>query len=305
MGLFGGTSRYEKPGPGIGKNDPKKKGFPLFFSILGRKFWEMIPLSLLTLLVSLPLVTVGLGNVGSAMIARNYIREKPTFLKDDFFAAIRRNWKQALPIGLINFLVTALLLFDIYYFYLGWNSLFGKIGLVISGCTFIVVTFMKYYINTLIVTFRLSFKQIYRNAFLLSSAGLKENLLITVSLLFLYALVFVAPAAVLIYFENGFLMVPSLLFAIFLLPGIRALIIQFWVFPVIQKHMIDPYYEEHPEEKEAMHLLNLDEGETSQEETVFSDANGESRARHEESDDRSRFVRPRRRSADDDDDDTI
>ena len=31
-------------------------------------------------------------------------------------------------------------------------------------------------------------------------------------------------------------------------PGFRALLIQFCTFPAIKKYIIDPYYEEHPEE---------------------------------------------------------
>lgn len=40
MGLFGGG--YEKPGKGVDKNEPKKKGFFLFFDILIHKFSKLL-----------------------------------------------------------------------------------------------------------------------------------------------------------------------------------------------------------------------------------------------------------------------
>lgn len=51
MGLFG---NYSKPGPGIDKNAPKKKGLNLFYDIFFRKFWDIIKLNLLYLVTILP-----------------------------------------------------------------------------------------------------------------------------------------------------------------------------------------------------------------------------------------------------------
>ncbi len=273
-GLFSGLANYDKPGPGVDKNEQKKKGIALFFSILKKKFWKLIPLSLLYILVSLPIITIGLGDVGVTYVTRNFAREKSTFVKDDFFGAIKQNWKQALPVGLLNLGIFLLLVFGMYFYFMGWNeSFFFKIGLVISGCAFIVFCFMRFYIHTLIVTFDLKFKQLYKNSLLLSSAGLKENLIITLSLLLLYALIFVLPIITLMYLEDMIMMTVALLVTVLFLPALRSLIIQFCVFPVIKKHMIDPYYEQHPEAKQEMRLLNLNDEEQAQEteDSVFKD----------------------------------
>ena len=40
MGIFGGG--YDKPGKGVDKNEPKKKGFFLFFDIVIRKFTKFL-----------------------------------------------------------------------------------------------------------------------------------------------------------------------------------------------------------------------------------------------------------------------
>lgn len=52
MGLFGGN--YSKPGPGVYKNAPEKKGLNLFYEIFFRKFWKLIQLNLMYIVTLLP-----------------------------------------------------------------------------------------------------------------------------------------------------------------------------------------------------------------------------------------------------------
>ena len=52
MGLF----NYSKPGPGISKDAPKKKGIFLYFEILARKFTKLFTLNFLYFLCSLPMI---------------------------------------------------------------------------------------------------------------------------------------------------------------------------------------------------------------------------------------------------------
>ena len=51
MGLFGGS--YMKPGKGVDKNEPKKKGFFLFFDIIVHKFTKFIGLNCLYTMASI------------------------------------------------------------------------------------------------------------------------------------------------------------------------------------------------------------------------------------------------------------
>lgn len=55
MGLFNG---YLKPGPGVEKDAPKKKGIFLYFEILGRKFTKLVQLNMLHFLCSLPMILI-------------------------------------------------------------------------------------------------------------------------------------------------------------------------------------------------------------------------------------------------------
>lgn len=55
MGLF---FNYSKPGPGVSKDAPKKKGLFLFFELLARKIWKLIQANILYFLVSIPLFMI-------------------------------------------------------------------------------------------------------------------------------------------------------------------------------------------------------------------------------------------------------
>lgn len=56
MGLFG--FNYSKPGPGVDKDAPKKKGIFLYFELYFRKFWKIIQANMLYFLASLPLLII-------------------------------------------------------------------------------------------------------------------------------------------------------------------------------------------------------------------------------------------------------
>lgn len=288
MAGFFGLFNYEKEGPGVEKNAPKKRAFIVFFEIYGRKFWNLFYANLLFLLTGLPIVTRGLADVGLTKITRNFAREKHAFVKEDFFETVKRNWKQALPVGIINLVVTAVLFFNAGYYFLGmfpevWE-LFGYdisdmtvmtphvLDYVVMGVTsfgFLVFTWMKYYIPMMVVTFKFSNKDLYMNAFKFAIVGLKQNLLISAVLLVLYAIV-----AVLFFSFPWQVGVLILIIASLFLPSLRSLLVQYTIFPLVKKLIIDPYYELHPDaDKQLRRDLNLEVEDTAEEKAavVFED----------------------------------
>lgn len=253
MAGFFGLFNYEKPGPGVDKNGPRKKSFVIFFEILGRKFWKLVVVNLLYLLFSVPVVTNGLASVGMTYITRNFARQKHAFVWGDFIDTIRKNWKQALPVGLINNSITALLFFNIWW-YLNSEGTLALIMLALTLSILVIFSFMKYYMYLMMVTFSLSIRQIYKNSMAFASkVGLKANLIISSICLLCYIagyfLFYMVPVGTIIV----------ILLALFIFPAFRSLLIQFTVFPVIQKYMIEPYYQEHPEaDRNLLRNLNID-----------------------------------------------
>ena len=341
-GLFG-LFNYNKEGPGVAKNGPQKRQFIVFLEILGRKLWKVTIAGLMWSLVNLPILTRGLADAGLTRITRNFAREKHAFVKEDFFESIKKNWKTALPIGIINTLVTGVLFYNVFLYIL---LLFPEMALLLdpkatigtplepTWFDFIIIavtvmgyvtfTWMKYYIPFLMITFKLQLKQIYKNAFLFAGANLPVNLLISVILIAVYLLlggfvVMMAPTNF-----SGLALAITLVLALSVIPGVRSLLIQFCIFPSIKKLIIDPYYEKNPHaDKQARRDLNLDVEEdpvspdTPADEPVFVDTIPEKEPTAE---DKPKKTMPKQynekemrrfnrqvssRNATDDDDDTI
>ena len=284
---------YSKEGPGVAKDGPKKRPYIVFFEIFGRKIWKLTLAGLMWAVTSLLIFTRGLADAGLTFITRNYSREKHAFLREDFIESIKKNWRTALPIGIINLVVTGVMLFNIFYYATGLMpglvgsdatpmtlSIWDYVVLAATTTGYVTFTWMKYYIPFLMITFKLSIKQIYKNAFLFAGANLPMNLLISVILIAVYGLL---GGAVLVFAAskiNYFVLTIVLTLMVSLVPGFRSLLIQFCIFPSIKKLIIDPYYAANPgADKQARRDLNLDveedepvlEGDTPVEEPLFVD----------------------------------
>ena len=246
MAGFFGLFNYEKEGPGISKNAPKKKTFIVFFETFFRNFWKFITINLVYGIISLPQITSGLASAGFTHVARNTARDKHSFGLSDFFDTIKKNWKQALGAGIINTLVYALIIFDIGFFYISVKGVFGIIGLGLMLSVLVIFTMMNYFIWTLMITFKFKLKQIYKNSFNFAVINLKKNFLC----FFVLLLVHTVYVGILFLFQRFWHIVLAFeIFAYILTyPGFKFLLVQYCCFPAIKKYIIDPYYEEHPDE---------------------------------------------------------
>ncbi len=265
---FGGFFDYDKVGPGVSKNQPKKRSFFAFFDIWFRNFWALIPVSLVYSLFSLLIIPSGLAEAGITNVTRNMSRDKHSFGVSDFFTTIKKNWKQALPAGIINFLATWLMILAMW-FYLSNKGVFSIIGFGLVFACFIIFSFMKYYIWLMLITFKLPLGKIYKNSFVFAFANIKKNILI--GLVWLVCCAVLVASVVLVGYNIVWLIV--LFLALAVLPGFINLMTQFTVFPIVKKFMLDPYYAEHKgEDIELRRSLGLEIPEDEEEEeSVFDD----------------------------------
>ena len=273
MGLFSQwQDRHNRPGPGVDKNAPQKKSFVVFFEILGRKFWKLCIANLLYLVAFLPILTRGLADVGLANITRSYAREKHAFIGSDFLETIKKNWKQALPVGIINNLLTVVIVFAVsmYYQPAANGNTMAFIGLALTMSVYVVFTVMKYYVPFLLITFKYNLRQLYRNALLFVGVGWKPNLVVSLVLLLCYGLM-----GLLLLLPNSLGIAFIFIIYLFVFPAFRSFLIQFAIFPTVRRVVIDPYYEKHPyEDIEKRRELGLEVPETEneeKEESIFVD----------------------------------
>jgi len=125
MGLF--SRNYEKPGPGVKKDEPRKKGTARFFELWIRELGDLVKLNLLFCLCVMPsLAAFILGQgffgiywligftvslllaypVGGAITACVYyitkmMRDDPSYVWYEFKRKFKENYRQAAPVGMI------------------------------------------------------------------------------------------------------------------------------------------------------------------------------------------------------------
>ncbi len=188
----------------------------------------------------LVIFTFGLVNVGTTYIVRNMIKGEPIFMWDDFWYAIKRNWKQGLIMGVLDAVLCFLSVYDIVFFYYN-TGVSGMMNFMFYASLLIafVWAWMRFYIYNLMVTFDLSIFKILKNALIFSIIGAKRNIMATLGIVAMLALTYMIMTLAL---PIGIIIPFVLLFADCSFMACYA------AFPKIKEIMIDPYYEEQEEE---------------------------------------------------------
>ena len=131
---------YDPPKKGVQKDDERasvQTDFFGFFTMYGRKFWNLSNLNLLIavyiLILSLgvwklaayPVVfyiflgvcalAFGIVNTGAAYVVRGYVRGDPVYILSDFRYAVKHNFVQGMILGVIDLAVVLLLVFDLLF----------------------------------------------------------------------------------------------------------------------------------------------------------------------------------------------
>lgn len=269
LSFLGFGADYEKAGSGISKNAPIKKPFFRFCEAYFGRFWKMLKLSMLTFLFCLPIVTIGPAIAGMTKVLRTYYLDKDTFTWHEFWKGFSKNWKKSLPAGLIDVLfgVSLICALNVYpamgeqAVAAGGSSAPYTILCVISVSFALTILMMNFYAMPMIVATELSFANIIKNSFFLTCLGLKRNI-ITLLIVLLTA---------------GFIAICFLVspVSLILIPvwaiSFLGFVIIFNSYPLIQKYVIDPFYEEQGKDNpEYDYLKPLDE-----DESVFTDKGGE------------------------------
>ncbi len=264
MGLFSGN--YNKPGPGVEKDEPPKPRFFIFFEVLKRKFWHLIKINLLYVLCNIPalllafavssvylqkvnldnggsndlyfrlfvaaimmflsVITIGPVQAGFTYILRNYSREEHAFIWWDFKDNFIKNFKQGMIITGIDLVVMYVLgiALNFYIYYQGILSIAASAFVFLS---IVIYCIMHLYLYPMLVTVKLSIKNLYKNAFIFSILKLLPNMLFLVlNILIAYATFYNPLIGVILY--------------LLIIPTFVGLMNNFFVNPVIAKYVVEP-----------------------------------------------------------------
>lgn len=193
-------------------------------------------------LTTVPVFAVGPFYSGFTFLLRSFVREQPVFLWTDFISKTRSNLKLSLKVCLTNAAIGSVLMIDAAAYMAISNNRSGNFGNVPPFLMFIVIAVLLFlsvlflmvnlYIYPIVVTFNVSYKQLYKNAVILSLIRWIPNLLI----LILDAAIIALPI-LLIAGDFGFY-VPIFLY-VFITPAFIGFINNFYVNSTIQKYLID------------------------------------------------------------------
>ncbi len=227
MGTAGGDAASLLPLSGI---HGLFESFPVDIAIdnLGVKI--LYGLSLLVL------ITFGLVNASCAYIMRNTVKCEPIFWSVDFFGTIKKNWKMAVPMGILDALLLALNAYAIYFYWLNYNTFY--IMFFCSLVTFMVYMFMRFYMYMVMVTFDMGFFKVLKNSFIFAILCIGKNLLAFIGMALV---VFITMLFAAFYTPIGVVLI--LIFDF----GACSFIATYVAYPQMKKYMIDPYYDENGE----------------------------------------------------------
>lgn len=277
------SNRFTKAGPGVSKDAPQKNRFFYFFELLGRKFVDICKLNLVFLLSILPLMLLSVGlfvllwkssfsiqenlllsilivfspcmfagpSIGAATkISREFSREIPVFVWTDFWDAFRGEWKQTLALSILDYLAICCVSAALPFYY---YSEFGYASYVLFALCFVValvVLFMQSYLYLMSISFDLSLTSIIKNSFALAITCIGRNLVYVLTTLALLVVVVLLGWYGLVLSE--YLWIALTLLVVGVLFGFYFFMTSYIAFPALKKYIIDPYYEENPEETSSI-----------------------------------------------------
>lgn len=215
MGLF---FNYDKPGKGVDKDAPKKKGPFLYIELFWRKIGKLVQANMIYFLTSLPVFLLyhflsfsvlasvfngipleivtqfsvivallvgilwGTGpmSAGFSYILRNFAREEHAWVFSDMFEKAKENFKSGIVFFVVDILafVLGINAIGFYYGLARTNVIFMYLMLVVIICM-LIYTFMHFYMYQFAVTFENRIRDIYKNAFIMALANMPMNLILT------------------------------------------------------------------------------------------------------------------------------
>ena len=195
-------------------------------------------------------LTFGWQNIGVTYVLRGFVRGDASFMLNDYFYAIKRNWKQGFFLGLLDAAVIFFLGFDFVYF----QGMLGTFTMDLMYFAIIALGilyfFMRFYIYHLQITFELSIRKILKNALIFTTLGVKRNLMAFIGMICMTALCAGLVALIVLLFGLNLLPLP-LMVVLLVYFSSTAFMASYAAYPIIDRYMIAPYAQEQDEEDDA------------------------------------------------------
>ena len=237
--------------------------------------------NVIDILICLPFIFLGPLTGAIMKVMRDFVREEPGFFWEDLKKAFKDNFKQSIVIALIQYIfIWAIYIAGVFYWNLSKQNALGTVGFGVTIFVGIAFLFASYYFYMMTVTLKVTIKEIIKNSFIFTMLCFLKNILLTIILViwlgFVASFTFMVIAS-----QNAFLYGIAICLYMTLTFGLVFYSTAFFTFPSIKKYVLDPYYEEHPNEtsKSVGKRVKNSDGEIVEELPEFVYHNGKMVAR--------------------------
>lgn len=189
------------------------------------------------MLTGLSLIITGPVHAGFTYVMRNYSRQEHAFIWADAKEHAIKNIKQSIISSLISLGVTLIAAFSFSYY---MNNdvlnlgLFETVILTLIFVAFLIWSIMQMYLYPMMVTFKLTLKQLYKNCLILSIMRLPINIL----LLFFSVSIFLLIPYGFIMFGSSLTVLIALIWYAFIAFGLNLLMTNFFVYRGLDKYLM-------------------------------------------------------------------
>lgn len=207
--------------------------------------WAMMLVAVLCTVI--PIFSFGPSFAGCTFLYRSYTREEPVFLWSDFTSKMKTNMKLGLKVTFTNAIAAFVLMVDVAAYRAiidNRSGAFPQIPFIIAFIFVAVILFaivmlfmVSMYVYPMMVTFNITYKQLYKNAMILSIARWLPNLgmlLLEIVLAFLPMYLMQGEGK-----QQLFWFSLTVFLYLFITPAFFGFTNTFYVWPTIKKYMID------------------------------------------------------------------
>ncbi len=222
----------------------EKYGRLMESSYPGRASYTLMWLGILVVL------TFGLANSGMAYIFRNFSREEHAYVWSDYISTMKRNFLSSILLGILDLIFGVVICYDVIFFrYNTGVNFMTDIMFWMALLLAIVYFIMRFYMYTILVTFKLNVFKVLKNSFIFTFLCAKRNIV---------GLLGIAAVLVVSYLIFAYWPPLGMLLPFIFTTSLLGFIGTYTAYPGIKKYMIDPYYSDDDENDREEHIFSDD-----------------------------------------------
>lgn len=163
-----------------------------FFQFMNRLV-DMIVLSLLWTICSIPIITIGAATTALYTVTLKMAKDQESYIIKSYFKAFKDNFLQSTIIWLIELVVGCVLFFGLNFWFTYGSAMGNVLGFIMTVVT-VIYCLILLYSFPLLSKFDNSIKQTLKNSLLISLVNIKNTLMI---------LIFTGISVAILYFVKG------------------------------------------------------------------------------------------------------